>query len=100
MAQTARKSRASRGADQAQQDQPQPEDEETETETEETELPLATGTLGAGRIVYHQPQLTMPSGEVIDCGHSQWGHAKPAAAAACLRKMAAANGVRVEVPES
>lgn len=63
-------------------------------------LPLAVGDLGAGKIAYHRPSLTMPDGTEVTCPHATWGHEKASAAARCLRKLAADNGVRVEVPES
>jgi hypothetical protein len=113
---TTRKSRASRAADQAEQ---QPEARSYEDQTTDMadmsdaqweasdqkpeptpELPVATGDLGHGRIVYFQPSLVLPDGKTVECPHSQWGHGKESAAAACLRKLAAEHGVKVEVLES
>jgi hypothetical protein len=91
MAATKSKSRATRAAEQAAQDQ----DQQPAPEQQKQELPRATFDLGAGRIVYHRPSLTLPDGTVIDCGHETWGHAKAPAAMACLRKMAAERGVEL-----
>jgi hypothetical protein len=61
------------------------------------ELPVVQGDLGRGRIVYFQPSLKLPDGTTVECEHSTWGHSKESAAAACLRRLAAANGVQVQV---
>jgi hypothetical protein len=112
---TTRKSRAQRSAEQAEQDATkaaesgdiEPTAEAVEQAAAEQakpepkpDLPLATGDLGQGRIVYYQPSVTLPDGTVIDCPHSTWGHGSEKAATACLRKVAAEHGVRLEAPQS
>ncbi len=117
-----RKSRAERAAEKAAQDQ-QPKPEQcphdldpatcaecngsaaaerqagTQPEAEpKPDLPLATGDLGAYQLTYHKPTLTLPDGTTVGCD-SRWGHEQPKAALACLRKLAADHGVRVEAPE-
>jgi hypothetical protein len=83
----ATKSHASRAAGKAAQDQQQP--------GPQPELPTATFDLGAGRIVYYRPSLTLPDGTVLDCEHQQWGHGTEKTALACARKMAAEHGVEL-----
>jgi hypothetical protein len=58
-------------------------------------LPLAKASdLGAYQLTYHKPAVTLASGEVVKCSH-HWGHEGEKAAQACLRKLAAENGVRI-----
>lgn len=110
----ATRSRATRAAEKAQQDQAKPElcihdldpaacaecngtaaaQREAEAQPEpKPELPTATFDLGAGRIVYFRPSLTLPDGTVTDCPHEQWGHGSEKTALTCARKMASEHGV-------
>jgi hypothetical protein len=59
------------------------------------ELPEAKVDLGAYALTYHKPTVTLPSGEVVHCPHSRWGHEAEKAAKACARKLAADNGVTI-----
>ena len=59
------------------------------------ELPSAAFDLGRGRIVYYRPSMTTPDGVTVDCPHQQWGHGSEKAALGCVRKMAAAAGVKL-----
>jgi hypothetical protein len=59
------------------------------------ELPEAKVDLGAYALTYHKPFITLPSGEVVKCPHSRWGHEEEKAAKACARKLASEHGVRI-----
>ncbi|HEY5985367.1 MAG TPA: hypothetical protein VIV12_03135 [Streptosporangiaceae bacterium] len=91
MTTTKTRSRAADAAERDEAQQPQPE---------QAELPLATGDLGAYSLVLHRPKITLPDGRTVNCPHSRWGHEHPKVAQACLRKVAAEHGVRVEEPTS
>jgi hypothetical protein len=95
---TATKSRASQGADRADQDQGAQQQPEPEQEAQPEPKPAATFDLGAGRITFYRPSLTLPDGTVVDCPHDTWGHEKEPHAMKCLRKLATEHGVTLAKP--
>jgi hypothetical protein len=100
---TTTKSRATRAAEKAQQDSPPNGEAGREplgaasmrANEPQPELPTAAFDLGAGRIVYYRPSLTLPDGVTVDCPHEQWGHGSEKTALACIRKAAAEHGVKL-----
>jgi pyruvate/2-oxoglutarate dehydrogenase complex dihydrolipoamide acyltransferase (E2) component len=98
MATTTARKPAKDKADQPQAQEPQPEpeptpDPEPAAPAKPEPKPTAPFNLGAGRITFYRPSLTLPDGTVVDCPHEQWGHEKEPHAMKCLRKLAAEHGV-------
>lgn len=92
MATTTRRSRASRAADKAEANhQPNLTAVPSETPKPQPEKPTASLDLGARKIEYFFPSVTI-NGETFSCSHSRYGHESEASAKRCASALASQHG--------